>query len=292
MYNALERQRDKGYIMKQLAHNENHLLTKLITLICLVGLIITLILLFTKPVNVQQGFFLVFFSALTLLLLSLRKIAFMAMFLMSTFTLIAAWRLSALAGYTALTWIYTVAMLFKLVNYLLFAYQSIHQARNTPASAHHHQTTAFEWQLLFIRLFIGFDLIPHFCEKLFAGPAIRADDIHAFAQLGVPHPLLMVIIAGVIELAGAFAISCGFITRLGSISLAIYLMIATYLGHHFTNGFIWASPGGGWEYPVLWTALILSFSVFGAGDFSLDRSLKNAYTLPNWLKHLMGGRFT
>lgn len=277
--------------MKQPHYDENHWLTKLITLICFVGLVFTLVLLFTKPLNVQQGFFLVFFSSLTLLLLSLRNLAFMLMFLISTFSLITTWRLSALAGYTTLTWIYTLAMLFKLMSYLIFAYQHIQQARSLKSSPHYHQLTVFEWQLIFIRLYIGFDLIPHFCEKLFAGPAIRADDIHAFTQLGVPHAALMVIIAGVIECAGAFAIACGFLTRLGSILLATYLMTATYMGHHFLKGFIWASPGGGWEYPVLWTALILSFAVFGAGDFSLDRSLKNTYKLPSWLKHLMGGRF-
>ncbi len=59
------------------------------------------------------------------------------------------------------------------------------------------------------------------------------------------------LIAGIVEFAGALSIWCGILTRLGAICLAIYLMVATYLGHHFTNGFIWASPGGGWEYPVL-----------------------------------------
>ena len=181
-------------------------------------------------------------------------------------------------------------MLLKLANYLLFAYNAITIARDSPANEYHHQVTVFEWQLWFIRLFIGFDLIPHFCEKLFAGSVIRADDIHAFTQLGVPHPLTMVIIAGLMEFGGAFALSCGFLTRLGAICLAIYMLTATYLGHHFSNGFIWASPGGGWEYPVLWTVLILSFAFFGAGDFSLDRSIKNTMNPSRWIEHLMGGR--
>jgi hypothetical protein len=38
------------------------------------------------------------------------------------------------------------------------------------------------------------------------------------------------------------------------------------------------------------TALILSFAVFGAGDFSVDRWFKNHWRLPSWIKHLMGGR--
>ncbi len=121
---------------------------------------------------------------------------------------------------------------------------------------------------------------------------MRADDIHAFTQLGVPHPLTMVIIAGCMELGGALSISCGFLTRLGAICFFIYLMTATFLGHHFTNGFIWALPGGGWEFPVLWGILVLSFAIFGAGEFSLDFVFKDKLNVPAWIKHVMGGRFS
>lgn len=278
--------------MKHFNHNSNYKLSHLITLICLIGFVVEIIFLLKHPLGFQQGFFLILFSAATVVLLAMRKVAFMVMYLLSTFTLIAAWRLSALADLTLVTWIFTLAMLLKLVNYILYAYESIQESSTESMPPYLQQSTKFEWQLLFIRLFIGFDLIPHFCEKLFAGPVVRAEDVHAFTQLGVHHPLMMVIIAGCMELGGAFAIACGFLTRFGSICLAIYLMVATYLGHHFSNGFIWASPGGGWEYPVLWTMLILSFSFFGAGDFSLDARLNARYSLPLWLKYLMGGIFS
>lgn len=278
--------------MNHVSYQDNVKLNKLITVICLLGLITEIIFLIKTPLGLQQAFFLVLFSGVTLALLSMRRAPFSVMFLLSTFSLITAWRLSALAGYTAVTWLFTAAMLLKLVSYCVFAYQAIKTTRSSPSHQHHHQSTVFEWQLLLIRLFIGFDLIPHFCEKLFAGSSIRLDDVHAFAQMGVPHPLMMVLIAGLMEFAGALAISCGLLTRLGSLCLVTYLLVATYLGHHFSHGFIWASPGGGWEFPMLWSALILSFVFFGAGDFSLDRALKNTYKIPTWLKHLMGGRFT
>jgi uncharacterized membrane protein YphA (DoxX/SURF4 family) len=40
--------------------------------------------------------------------------------------------------------------------------------------------------------------------------------------------------------------------------------------HHFSLGFMWVMPGGGWEFAVLWTMLIFSFAVTGAHAFSLD----------------------
>jgi putative oxidoreductase len=178
-------------------------------------------------------------------------------------------------------------MLLKLINYMYLAYRSIRYIKNTNKAR--HPNNCYEWQLLFIRLFIGFDLIPHFCEKLFAGQVIRGLDITSFANLHVPHAKATVIIAGFIELGGAFSLSCGFMTRLGAISLSIYLMVATYLGGHFLDGFIWASKGGGWEYPVFWTTLVLSFAVFGSGGFSIDRWLKDHYKIPLWIRALMGG---
>jgi putative oxidoreductase len=278
--------------MKQFNSSKNYRLTKLVTVICFLAFVIEIIFLVKYPLGSQQAFFLVLFSGLTLILLALRRIAFTTMFLLSTFTLIIAWRLSALAGYTVVVWVYGMAMLFQLFNYILFAYESIKTVRGQSLLNNGDQARVFEWQLLFIRLYLGFNLIPHFCEKLFAGPTIRAVDVNAFMLLGMHHPLSMVLISGVIELAGAFAISCGFFTRLGAICLAAYLIDCGFLGHHFSNGFIWALPGGGWEFPVLWAVLVISFAFFGAGNFSLDRALKNAYQLPGFLKHIMGGRFT
>ena len=273
--------------MKKERFNPHSLVVSLVALLALLGFILLVFYINKNSFSFQQNFFLLFFSALTIILLLLRKFSFTIFFLLSTFTLLITWRLCALAHLILINYIYFAAMLLKFCLYINFAYQNIIQIRKTKPN----REPAYIWQLLFIRLAIGFDLVPHFTEKLFAGSVIRAEDVHAFAQLGVPHSLTMVIISGCIELAGAFSISCGFLTRLGAICFFIYLMIATFLGHHFMNGFIWAIPGGGWEFPVLWGVIILSFAVFGAGDFSLDYIFKNNYNVPNWIKHLMGGRF-
>lgn len=148
--------------------------------------------------------------------------------------------------------------------------------------------SCYEWQLVFVRLYIGFDLIAHCSEKLFAGPAPFHQDILAFIHLQIPHPEFFVTIAGLCEFAGAIAIGLGFFTRIGAIGIALYVFVATILGHHFSLGFIWANPGGGWEFPMMWTILLLSFAVFGANSFSIDGALARRYQLPAWIKWLMG----
>ena len=275
-------------MLDSISTKTNYLLSKIVILICSFALVGEIIMSFTHPRPLQQILFLIAFTLLSISLLLFIKRSFMNFFLLSTFTLIVSWRLAALAQYAPITWLLTLAMLLKLTNYFFFALESL---RSQPdISTTHQQITRFEWQLLFIRLFIGFDMIPHFCEKLFAGPIIRAEDVQAFVHLGVPYPFYFVLLAGLVEFAGALSLSCGFITRLGCLCLGTYMVVATYLGHHFSKGFIWASQGGGWEYPVLWTTLIVSFAVFGAGDFSIDRYLKDKFKLPTLIKHLVGGR--
>jgi len=265
----------------------NYAITRLVAILAALGFISIVWGLVSTPLVWQQGFFLLAFSFMSLVALLLSHRSFMVFFLVSTFFAIATWRLAALAHFWLSAWIFTIIIILKLLSYIYLAYCSVRSFKG--ADLTRHRINSYEWQLLFIRLFIGFDMIPHFCEKLFAGTTIRNVDVTAFANLHVPHAGLMVLIAGLIELGGAFSISCGFMTRIGSIGLAIYLLVATYLGGHFDDSFIWASKGGGWEYPVLWTTLILSFAVFGGGGFSIDRWLKDHWNIPMWIRFLMGG---
>ena len=238
--------------------------------------------------------FLLFFSGVNVILLTTnrmfeRAIPFRLNFLLTTFTMLIAWRLSVLAELDHVSRFYLIALILKLINFCLAAYVDIRSTKkNTEYTSDKINNVCFEWQLTFVRLFIGLDLVPHFCEKLFAGAAIRAQDVQAFSGLGIASPLYFVLIAGVFEFFGSLAVSCGLMTRLGSICLCVYLVTSTYLGHHFEGGFIWASPGGGWEFPVFWTALILSFSLFGAGEFSFDALLAKKYKLPKVVRLAMG----
>lgn len=278
--------------MQHPLYADNHFcyFKKLASAIAVIALLVEVIMLFKHPLNWQQGGFLLFFSTLTIVLLIAQKAPFVVYYLFSTFVFVIAWRLSALAHYNLVTIIYWPIALIKLINFTTFAYQNITKTQPDARNYMPHQLTRFEWQLLFIRLMIGLILVPHFCEKLLAGPGVRQHLFVAFYQMGIPHYQFFVLLAGFIEMAIAIGITCGFLTRLASLGGVAYLMVASVIGQHFAKGFIWATPGGGWEYPVIWSILLLSFACFGAGDFSLDRYLKTNYQLPNWLKILMGGR--
>lgn len=177
-----------------------------------------------------------------------------------------------------------------VVQFFYTAYQNARYGSQTSDADCYigNQTSAYQWHLSFIRLYIGFDLIAHASEKLFSGMTPYTEDVKSFTQLGVDEPELFVLFAGLCEFGGAIAIGLGLLTRLGAILTFTYILVATVLGSHFSIGFIWALPGGGWEYPVMWMTFILSFSVLGAGAFSIDQQLKNHYALPVWVKRLMG----
>ena len=251
---------------------------------------------FTSSYSAQAVFFLLFFSCSSILLFLILFIkkrhrphyCFTTVFLLSTFTMLITWRISVLIDMPVVKYIFLVAFIAKILNYVVCAHNDIKEQKEKRSDNGFHHNNKYEWQLFFVRMVIGFIFVPHFTEKLFAGPVIRADDIHAFIQLGVPHALSFVYFAGVLEFCSCFAIGCGFLTRLGAIGAFTYMMVATIMGHHFSIGFIWASPGGGWEYPALWGTLLLSFAILGADTFSLDTALKNAFKLPRWLKFLMG----
>jgi putative oxidoreductase len=71
---------------------------------------------------------------------------------------------------------------------------------------------------------------------------------------------------------------------LSSAGLALYLLIATFLGHHFSLGFIWANRGDGCEFPVLWCVIILSFTVIKPMLFTIDEYILKNFKLPKFFK--------
>lgn len=211
-----------------------------------------------------------------------RKISFL--FVASLFSLLTAMNISILGGYIDITTTTAMAVFVKV----LILFDVSHKDIYSHGKVNEQYIKRLDWQVLMIRLLIGLVLVPHFTEKLFAGPDIRGEDVSAFANLGIIQPVVFVVFAGLCEFLGSLAVSCGFLTRLSSICVIVYLLVATYLGGHFENGFIWAGSGGGWEYPVLWVALLLSFSFFGPGYFSIDQYLCSKFSLPNWIVKIMG----
>jgi putative oxidoreductase len=236
------------------------------------GLVIACFSLFTTSRDILPlgaGLFSLFFLAIsTIVWMVVVPRAFVPGFMIGLLTMLMGWRIAGLLGIELVAWALLPAFLSALAVFFIARRDDLKRAvpvMDTP-----------QWGLTFLRLYVGFDLVPHFTEKLFAGSAARSEDISAFQSMDLSGAFWFVLVAGLCELGIAIGIGLGFLTRLAGACAALYFLIATYLGGHFSNGFIWASEGGGWEYPALMIAIFLVFSVIGATRFSLDGMMRSS----------------
>lgn len=200
-------------------------------------------------------------------------------YLISFFGMIIAWRIAGIYDLYSLS----VPLLFVFLLYIANFIYCAHINLQFP-DKFRHKISLSEWQLVFVRLYLGLNFIPHFTEKLFAGQAPRELDIKAFTGLGLNDPAFFVWLAGLCEFAAAIGVGLGFLIRLAALGAVLYLMIATYLGHHFVKGFIWANPGGGWEYATMWMVLIFAFALTKSHQFSIDQYLEDRFKIYYSLK--------
>jgi len=259
----------------------------MITIATLTSLVLVLVLVCiddTRMANIPliAFSFMIFWLSAAIVFAVLTFKEFVSGFLLCLFSMLIAWRISGIYNIVNVSYPLVVTFALLLANFIY----CVHQNLKFPAKSL-HPLSLYIWQLIFIRMYIGFDFIPHFTEKLFAGDMPRSMDVSAFVHLGVPHASFFVYLAGLCEFAAAIGLSVGLLMRIGSLGAALYLTIATYLGHHFLSGFIWAGPGGGWEFAVMWIMLIISFALTGAHEFSIDQVLEDHFHLPPWLKKFL-----
>jgi putative oxidoreductase len=122
-----------------------------------------------------------------------------------------------------------------------------------------------------VRLTTGLFLMPHGAQKLFGlfgGYGLEATGQFFATKLGLPASLALV--TGLIEFVGGLLLAVGLATR-GAAGLVVGLMAVAVVQVHLGNGFFWTS--GGFEYPLLWGILALSYVVRGGGPYSLDAAI-------------------
>ena len=146
-------------------------------------------------------------------------------------------------------------------------------------------------QLALIRIYIGLDFSHHFAEKFgLLGPAAYNSVLHYFSSLG--DPASMVLIAGLIECGAFITFTFGLFTRIAGVGVCIYLLTSLFMGYHYEAGFTWAdhvsgimidstrqSVYGGWEFPLMWAFLCLTFAITGGRKWSLDAWIRK-YNIP------------
>lgn len=213
--------------------------------------------------NFQGFIFLLIFAFISLLCSVLELRIIVISFLFGLFSSLIALRIGSTNHLVAVTTLFSIIFAIKILG---FANILINDVKL-------NKSLLLNWHLIFIRMYLGLDLINHSVEKLFNGTIIRNVGINYFSSIGINNALFVLIIAGLCEFFGAIGVGLGVFTRLASFGTALYILISTILGDHFNFGFIWASPGGGYEFPLLWTILILSFVFTGGQRFSVDAYL-------------------
>jgi putative oxidoreductase len=122
-----------------------------------------------------------------------------------------------------------------------------------------------------VRAATGLFLVPHGAQKLFGlfgGYGPEATGQFFASKLGLPASFA--VLAGIIEFFGGIALALGLFTRPVA-ALVFGLMAVAVVEVHLPAGYFWSD--GGYEYPLLWAILALSYVVKGGGRYSLDAKI-------------------
>ena len=123
---------------------------------------------------------------------------------------------------------------------------------------------------LVLRVALGTMFIAHALLKYFV--FTPAGTVQFFESLGLPGFLAYATI--VAELAGGAMLILGVRTRVVAFALVPVLLGATWA--HFGNGWMFAAPKGGWEYPAFLTLAAVVVGLLGEGRYSVNARLAAA----------------
>jgi putative oxidoreductase len=126
--------------------------------------------------------------------------------------------------------------------------------------------------VLIIRVIAGLTMAAHGSQKLFGwfdGPG-RRGTAGMMEKLGFREPAVMASLAGLAEFAGGLGLALGFLTPLAAIAIVVVMLNAA-LTVHLRKGF-W-NTAGGYEYPLVMSAIAVGIAATGPGDASADNAL-------------------
>jgi putative oxidoreductase len=118
---------------------------------------------------------------------------------------------------------------------------------------------------LVLRLALGTMFIAHALLKYYA--FTLPGTAQFFAGLGLPAFLGYATFYA--ELVGGALLILGVHTRQVALALVPVLIGATWA--HWSNGWLFTSPNGGWEYPAFLTVAAVAQALLGDGAFALRR---------------------
>jgi putative oxidoreductase len=74
------------------------------------------------------------------------------------------------------------------------------------------------------------------------------------------------------EIVLGLALIMGIMTRWAALA-SLPIMIGAIIPHA-GNGFSFSNPGGGWEFPVFWSILLVAQAMLGGGAYALGNPVK------------------
>ncbi|MBV8079043.1 MAG: DoxX family protein [Actinobacteria bacterium] len=126
--------------------------------------------------------------------------------------------------------------------------------------------------ILFLRLVLGLTMAGHGAQKLFGwfgGPGPQG--VAGFmGTLRFRTPRATGLLLGMSELGGGMLVAAGLVTPFAALAVAVVMLNAIALAH-WRNGF-W-NTNGGFEFPLLVWAGVVSVAATGGARFSVDHAL-------------------
>lgn len=113
---------------------------------------------------------------------------------------------------------------------------------------------------LLLRVCTGALFVTHGLTKLFV--FTPTGTMGFFESLGLPGWLGLATM--LFEIVGGAALILGVATRLVAL-VAVPVLLGAALTAHWSNGFGFSNAGGGWEYPVMWAAVMAALALLGDG---------------------------
>lgn len=123
------------------------------------------------------------------------------------------------------------------------------------------RTAAYAATLL--RISLGILLLAHGLLKVFVFTI--PGTVGFFEKVGVPGIVAYPVIA--IEIVGGLMLITGVFSRWVALAAVPVLLGATSV--HLGNGWMFANPNGGWEFPAFWAVALVVQALLGDGAFSL-----------------------
>jgi putative oxidoreductase len=114
-----------------------------------------------------------------------------------------------------------------------------------------------------LRLALGVAALAHGLLKVFV--FTPAGTVGFFGSLGLPAVAAYLVILA--EVGGGLLLIAGAYVRLVSLALVPVLLGALWV--HSGNGWMFANPKGGWEFPAFWTVALIAQALIGPGAFAL-----------------------